>query len=166
MLILIVTSTREWKVEVGYGLEGVITPTFLSQVATDYVVPYLEQDDYGEGVYNMALFIGAEIEDRYQGSESGDPAFPIGWIPLTTMQWVLVIIGLVALTAITKGRIWLLLFFVLTLGRGGGGFGGGRSGGAAEAEGSDGSRNDLCSGQQPLTNLLLISQKVRCDRCP
>jgi len=129
VLILIVTSTREWKVEVGYGLEGVITPTFLNQVAIDYVVPYLEKDDYGEGVYNMALFIGAEIEDKYEGSESGDPAFPISWIPLTTMQWVLVIIGLVAITAITKGRIWLLLFFVLTLGRGGGGFGGGRSGG-------------------------------------
>ncbi|KAF5051886.1 TPM domain protein [anaerobic digester metagenome] len=129
VLILIVASTREWKVEVGYGLEGVITPTFLNQVATDYVVPYLEDDDYGEGVYNMALFIGTEIMDKYEGSESGDPAFPIGWVPLTTLQWVLLIIGLVAITIITKGRIWLLLFFVLTLGRGGGGFGGGRSGG-------------------------------------
>lgn len=129
VLILIVTSTREWKVEVGYGLEGVITPTFLSQVATDYVVPYLQEDDYGEGVYNMALFIGAEIEEKYEGSESGDSAFPIGWIPLTTTHWIIIIIVLVALTAVTRGRIWLLLFSILTLGRGGGGFGGGRSGG-------------------------------------
>lgn len=129
MLILIVTSTREWKVEVGYGLEGVITPTFLSQVATDYVVPYLEEDDYGEGVYNMALFIGTEIVDKYEGVESGDPAFPINGIPLTTTQWIIVIVVLVALTAVTRGRIWLLLFYILTLGRGRGGFGGGRSGG-------------------------------------
>lgn len=129
VLILIVTSTREWKVEVGYGLEGVITPTFLSQVATDYVVPYLEEDDYGEGVYNMALFIGTEIVDKYEGVESGDPAFPINGIPLTTTQWIIVIVVLVALTAVTRGRIWLLLFYILTLGRGRGGFGGGRSGG-------------------------------------
>ncbi|HNX47225.1 MAG TPA: TPM domain-containing protein [Methanomassiliicoccales archaeon] len=129
VLILIVTSTREWKVEVGYGLEGVITPTFLNQIATDYVIPYLEVDDYGEGAYNMALFIGAEILDKYEGAESGDPAFPIHGIPLTITQWIIIIVILVALTAVTRGRIWYLLFFILTFGRGGGGFGGGRSGG-------------------------------------
>lgn len=129
VLILIVTGTREWKVEVGYGLEGVITPTFLNQVATDYVVPYLERDDYGEGVYNMALFIGTEILDKYEGSESGDPAFPINGIPLTVTHWAIIIIVMIALTAVTRGRIWYLLFFILTFGRGGGGFGGGRSGG-------------------------------------
>ena len=129
VLILIVTSTREWKVEVGYGLEGVITPTFLSQVASDYVIPYLEEDDFGEGVYNMALFIGTEILDKYEEPESGDPAFPIGGIPLTTTQWIIIIVVLIALTAVTRGRIWYLLFFILSFGRRGGGFGGGRSGG-------------------------------------
>jgi uncharacterized protein len=129
VLVLIVTSTREWKVEVGYGLEGVLTPTFLNQVANDYVVPYLADEDYDTGVYNMVLFIGTEILDKYEEPESGDPAFPIGGVPLTTWQWVVIIVVMVALTAVTRGRIWYLLFFILTLGRGGGGFGGGRSGG-------------------------------------
>lgn len=129
VLILIVTSTREWKVEVGYGLEGVITPTFLSQITTDYVIPYLNDDDYDEGVYNLALFIGAEILEKYEAPVSGDPAFPIGGIPLTMTQWIIIIAILVALTAVTRGRIWYLLFFFIGRGGGRGGFGGGRSGG-------------------------------------
>jgi uncharacterized protein len=129
VLILIVTSTREWKVEVGYGLEGVLTPTFVSQVARDHVVPYLEVGDYDEGVYNMALFLGTEILDEYEDPEASDPAFPIGGIPLTWWQWVLIIIVVVALMAVTRGRIFYLLFFLLSRGGGRGGFGGGRSGG-------------------------------------
>jgi len=129
VLILIVTSTREWKVEVGYGLEGVLTPTFLGQVADDHVVPYLEEDEYDEGVYNLALFIGTEVLDKYEEAVSGDPAFPIDGVPLTTWQWAVIIVVMVALTAVTRGRIWYLLFFIITRGRGRGGFGGGRSGG-------------------------------------
>ncbi|MCG7844856.1 MAG: TPM domain-containing protein [Methanomassiliicoccales archaeon] len=129
VLILIVTSTNEWKVEVGYGLEGVLTPTFVNQVATEQMVPLLEQGYYDEGVYNMALFIGAEILDKYEAPESGDPAFPIGGIPLTWWQWAVVIIVVVALMVVTRGRILYLVFFLLSRGGGRGGFGGGRSGG-------------------------------------
>jgi uncharacterized protein len=129
VLILIVTSTREWKVEVGYGLEGVLTPTFVDQVARDYMLPYLEVDDFDEGVYNMALFLGTEILEKYEEPKSGDPAFPIDGIPLTWWHWALIIIVMVALTAITRGRIWYLLFFFLGRGGGRGGWGGGRSGG-------------------------------------
>jgi uncharacterized protein len=129
VLLLLVISTREWKVEVGYGLEGVLTPTFIDTTAREQMEPWLAEGFYGDGVYNMVLYMGAEILDNYEEPESGDPAFPIGGIPLTTTGWIIVIIVIVALTVVTKGRIWYILIFLLTGGRGKGGFGGGRSGG-------------------------------------
>ena len=130
VLILMVTSTREWKVEAGYGLEGVLTPTFVDRVAKEQMLPLLEQDNFDDAVYNMALYIGAEIIDKYDGAESGDAAFPIGGVPLTWWQWVLVIAVVVVIMVVTGGRVLYLALFLLSGGsRGRGGFGGGRSGG-------------------------------------
>jgi len=129
VLILLVLSTEEWKVEVGYGLTGVLTTAYISEIMRNNVTPYLDEGEYGYALIEVTYQLGLKIIEDYQEPESGDPAFPVGGIPLTTTQWTIIIIVLIALTAVTKGRIWLLLFFILTLGRGGGGFGGGRSGG-------------------------------------
>ena len=127
VLILLVTSTREWKVEVGYGLEGVLTPTFVDTVAREQMEPWLEEGFYGDGVYNMVLYIGEEILEKYETPESGDPAFPIEGIPLEWWHWVILVV-VVGLVIGTKGQILLLLLAVIG-GGGRGGFGGGRSGG-------------------------------------
>jgi uncharacterized protein len=116
-------------VEVGYGLTSVLTTTYISEIGRNVINPYLEQGEYGDAMIDMTYYLGTKIIEEYQEPESGDPAFPVGGIPLTTTQWTIIIVVLVALTVVTRGRIWLLLFFILTLGRGGGGFGGGRSGG-------------------------------------
>lgn len=129
VLVVLAIGTREWKVEVGYGLTSVLTTAFISDVGRNNITPSLQAGEYGYAMVDMTYYLGTKILDDYQEQESGDPAFPIGGIPLTTTQWIIIIIVLVALTAVTRGRIWLLLFFILTLGRGGGGFGGGRSGG-------------------------------------
>jgi len=129
VLIVMVMSTDEWKVEVGYGLTSVLTTAYISEIGRDNITPYLAVGEYGSAMIEMTYQLGTKILADYQEPESGDPAFPIGGIPLTVTQWIIIIIVLVALTAVTRGRIWYLLFFILTLGRGGGGFGGGRSGG-------------------------------------
>ncbi|MHC1709511.1 MAG: YgcG family protein [Methanomassiliicoccales archaeon] len=129
VLIVLVLGTEEWKVEVGYGLTSVLTTAYISDIGRNNITPYLEQGEYGYAMIDMTYYLGVKILDDYQEPESGDPAFPIGGIPLTTTQWIIIIIVLIALTAVTRGRIWYLLFFILTFGRGGGGFGGGRSGG-------------------------------------
>ena len=85
--------------------------------------------EYGYAMIDMTYYLGTKIIEDYQEPESGDPAFPIDGIPLTTTHWVIIIIVMVALTVVTRGRIWYLLFFILSCRRGGGGFGGGRSGG-------------------------------------
>ncbi|MCX6650798.1 MAG: TPM domain-containing protein [Methanomassiliicoccales archaeon] len=129
VLIVLVISTREWKVEVGYGLTYVLTTAYISDVARNNVTLYLQAGEYGDAMIDMTYYLGIKIIKDYTEAEGGDPAYPIGGIPLTTTEWVIIIIILVALTVITKGRIWFILIFLLTGGKGGGGFGGGRSGG-------------------------------------
>lgn len=129
VLIVLATGTGEWKVEVGYGLTYVLTTAYISDIGRNNVTPYLQEGEYGYAMIDMTYYLGIKIVEDYEEAESGDPAFPIGGIPLTTIEWIIIIIVLVALTAVTKGRIWFILIFFLTGGRGGGGFGGGRSGG-------------------------------------
>jgi len=129
VLIVLATGTGEWKVEVGYGLTYVLTTAYISDIGRNNVTPYLLEGEYGYALIDMTYYLGIKIVEDYEEAESGDPAFPIGGIPLTTTEWIVIIIVLVALTAVTKGRIWFILIFLLTGGRRGGGFGGGRSGG-------------------------------------
>ncbi|NLX48101.1 MAG: TPM domain-containing protein [Euryarchaeota archaeon] len=129
VLVVLVLSTREWKVEVGYGLTYVLTTAYISDVGRNNVTPLLEEYEYGLAMVEMTYLLGVKILDDYQEAETDDPAFPIDGIPLTLTHWIIIIVVLVALTAVTKGRIWYLLFFILSFGRGGGDFGGGRSGG-------------------------------------
>jgi uncharacterized protein len=129
VLIVLSLSTREWKVEVGYGLTYVLTTAYISEVGRNNVTPLLQEGEYGAAMIDMTYYLGNKIIDDYQEAEESDPAFPIGGIPLTTWQWVVIIVVLVALTAVTRGRIWFIAIHLLSRRGGKGGFGGGRSGG-------------------------------------
>ena len=119
-LVVLVLSTREWKVEVGYGPTSVLTTAYISDVGRNNATPLLEEHEHGLAMVEMTYLLGIRILDDHQEPEEGDPAFPIGGIPLTAAQWIIIMIVLVALTAVTRGRIWLLLFHILSFGRGGG----------------------------------------------
>jgi hypothetical protein len=115
---------------------------------------------------DMTYYLGTKIIEDYQEPESGD-RHSGGGHPADHHAMDHHHRGPGGAHRSDPGRIWLLLFFILTLGRGEGGFGGGRSGAGAAGGGSRPSTPSygLFSFQQPLTNLLIISQKVSCDRC-
>jgi len=50
--LLVVVSTKEHKIwiEVGYGLEGIITDGFAGETSRQYMVPYFRQGQYGAGL--------------------------------------------------------------------------------------------------------------------
>jgi uncharacterized protein len=130
LLVVIAVEDRAWRVEIGYGLEGVLTDVRVKHLAEDLLVPNMTADRYGDGLFELTNALGNILLTEYEGSVSGDPAFPVDGLPLSWGQWALVIVGFAVLCIVTRGAvirpfIWLLIF--LTGGRGG--FGGGRSGG-------------------------------------
>jgi uncharacterized protein len=129
LLLLISVTTREWRIEVGYGLEGILPDVKVNQIAQDHLVPFLQEGNYYEGILYTLAFLGEAVLDDYEGGspERDEPWYPIPFIPLLWWQLLIVIIIAVAIFVITGGRI---LFFGGGLFKGGGGgFGGGRSGG-------------------------------------
>jgi uncharacterized protein len=130
LLVMVATDDRSWRIEVGYGLEGVLPDIKVSQIAEDYMIPDLETGDYYNALLYTVAFLGEEILDNYHEGkppkDDGDP-YPISWLPLTWGQLILVMVIFVVISLFTGGRgLWLGSLFYGSRGRK---WGGGRSGG-------------------------------------
>jgi uncharacterized protein len=70
LLILLVKSKKEKdrriEVEVGYGLEGVITDGFAGEVLDKYALPEFKNGDYGRGLYMASLAFYDRIMKEYE----------------------------------------------------------------------------------------------------
>ncbi|MBE0524676.1 MAG: TPM domain-containing protein [Methanosarcinales archaeon] len=138
LLILVAKQEREYRFEVGYGLEGIITDSMKVNIGERIIVPNFKNGEYGKGIYEAMLVIegllqgNEEVVSKYSMSQTENQEVPT-WIIFTFVGF-------------------FILFSILsTMGQGrhnggyygtsggfgrrgsgggfGGGFGGGRSGG-------------------------------------
>lgn len=65
LLILIALEEREIKIEVGYGLEGVITDGLVGRYLDDYFQPYFKKDKWDDGVKKGYIAFYQKICDYY-----------------------------------------------------------------------------------------------------
>jgi len=151
LLILISKQEREYRFEVGYGLEGIITDSMKVNIGDRIIVPNFKNGEYGRGIYEAMLVIeellkgNEEVISKYSMSQTQNQEIP-AWIPFIFFGFI-------------------ILFFILSsmgrrgnnggyyggsggFGRGGfggggfgGGFGGGRSGGSGGFGGFGGGRS-------------------------
>ncbi len=61
VLVLVALEEREWRIEVGYGLEGDITDVEANLIAQEYLVPEFQQNNYGKGLYYTVIALGEQI---------------------------------------------------------------------------------------------------------
>lgn len=156
VLILVATDDRESRIEVGYGLEGVLPDGKTGRIQDEYMIPYFKENEYGSGIRNGFLAIVQEVYDEYgiepgsldipykgERSDTGDSGIAKG------ILFIIIIIVLLIDWIFFRGR--LTRFFIMASmysrrggfrggggsGRGGGGFsgGGGRSGGGGSSRG-------------------------------
>jgi len=117
VLILVAIADQEWRIEVGYGLEGYITDIESDKAATDYLIPKFQEGEYGEGFVYTVIALALEIpivDETERMSTRG--RYIYGNAELSADEeipwWVIV----------------LIVIFVLVMIRFGGRFGGGRRG--------------------------------------
>lgn len=65
VLLLVVTGDRELRIEVGYGLEGAINDGKAGRILDDYVIPYLKDNLWNEGIVNGFDAVIREICQEY-----------------------------------------------------------------------------------------------------
>ncbi|MCX9084019.1 MAG: TPM domain-containing protein [Candidatus Methanoperedens sp.] len=135
LLILVAKQEREYRFEVGYGLEGTITDSMKVNIGDRIIVPNFKNGEYGKGIYESMLVIEGllqndpEVVSKYSMSQnqSQDQNMPT-WVLLAFFGFFALFIILGSLDRLRNSGG----YYGGHRGRGGfggGGFGGGFGGG-------------------------------------
>jgi uncharacterized membrane protein YgcG len=131
ILVLLALDEQQWRIEVGYGLEGDITDVESNRIAQDYLVPAFQQGNYGEGLYDTVVALGSEVPfvnstdssvRGYYYYESGAVSAPEPWWAWNLYGlpwWAILLLALLGIFVPVFGN---------RQGRGGGSGGGGSTG--------------------------------------
>jgi len=143
VLMLLVMSPRRGRIEVGYGLEGILNDAKVGDIGRS-MVPAAQQEDYDRavplGVQQLARIIAADagvtitpIVHQYRREAATSASISPGRAILSG------IVVLIILFFLIRGGGGPLLWFFLGNLMGGGGFGGGgRRGGGGGSDGDGG----------------------------
>lgn len=92
LLLLLALEEREMRVEVGYGLEGILPDGKTGRFQDNYMIPYFKDDNFDEGMLNgyKAFFqeianyynYNGTIEDPIESNEKTDIVIDIFYIIL------------------------------------------------------------------------------------
>ena len=136
VLFFLALKERKFRIETGYGVEGILPDGLAGEIRDRYAIPYFKKGDYGKGLSNamtaVANIVAKNANVSLDGARPVDQQREkkdnrgIGIVPL-----IIIILILVSLFGTSQGRDllpWLLLILFSGGGRGGG-FGGDGSGG-------------------------------------
>lgn len=138
VLLLIVKNERKLRIEVGYGLEGILTDAHCSSIIRNVIVPRLKQNQYFEAVKDGIDAIIAAIGGEYSLDNKNDESPE----SMVFMIIFLIILMILFFRGGSSGSIYRAGGFGGGFssggwGSGGGGFsGGGGSSGGGGASGS------------------------------
>ena len=143
VLLMVALKDKKYRIEVGYGLEGILPDSLVGGIGRQYLVPYFRKGDYSTGIYAAALVIANEIANDAGVKISGLPAVnksqPIKAKKRSSGPFGKIISLLIFIVVffmfIKNPRLFLTLMLLSSMGgrRGpwggsGGGFGGGGTG--------------------------------------
>lgn len=61
ILLLLAVQERRWRIETGYGMEGILPDSLCGEIGRKYMVPYFKNGEYAEGLYNATAAIAGII---------------------------------------------------------------------------------------------------------
>ena len=139
VLFLVAFKNKKYRIEVGYGLEGVLPDSLVGSLGRKLLVPYFRKGDYSDGIYATTLAVANIIAKHYGVKIKGMPVVEYSRRPasrgnspslFSSIVAVLFFIILGILFVRNPRAFLLFLLFSSMGGRGGswgggGGFGGG-----------------------------------------
>ncbi|MEE4265035.1 MAG: TPM domain-containing protein [Desulfobacteraceae bacterium] len=153
VLVVVALNDKKYRIEIGYGLEGLLPDSLVGGIGRQYLVPYFKRGDYSTGIYAAAVVMANEIA-RDAGVEiSGLPTVKKAYPALAKKKssgvlskiFSLIFFVILVILFIKNPRLFLAYLFISSMGgRGGhwggsgGGFGGGGFGGGGGGFGGGG----------------------------
>lgn len=146
VLLVIAVKDRKSRIEVGYGLEGVLPDGLTGRIQDNYMLPSFKKGDYSKGILQGYSAVAATIAKsegvqlsgvQYNGGARSGQGDAASGLNLSDLFVALVIIGILLVDNIFLGGFFTNLILLLLFrggGRGGGGgFGGGSGGGGGSS---------------------------------
>jgi len=153
-LILLAMQERSVRIEVGYGLEGILNDARCGDIRENAIFPEFKKGDYGEGLFAglraMAEIVALDKGVTLDGSGDERPRTFSRHSEGGGISRILLIAFFILLVILTRGKILYWLFLGSMFGgggRGGGGFGGGGFGGGFGGFGGGSSGGGGASGR-------------------
>ncbi len=129
VLIFVTVKERKMRIEVGYGLEGVIPDGLAGEIRDQYMIPYLRKNQYNEGLLNGVLGITQVIARSAGVKITGQTAVSAPRKKKTRLSFFPILLIFIVFMIFSRRRQGSWIIFPLLMGgglgsRGGGGFGG------------------------------------------
>lgn len=130
VLLLVAVEDRKSRIEVGYGLEGILPDGLTGAIQDEYIIPHFKAGDYATGVTQGALALATVIaKDSGITLSAGSQRGRRPAQPMSKERKIISILMLVAFVIFAIRHPVLAMLLLQTMTRGGGGFGGGGFGG-------------------------------------
>ena len=130
VLLLVAVEDRKSRIEVGYGLEGILPDGLTGAIQDEYMLPYFKAGDYAGGVTQGSLALAAAIaKDSGITLAAGAQGGRRQARPLSARQKILSALLLVGFIIFAIRHPVLAILLLQSVTRSGGGFGGGGFGG-------------------------------------
>ncbi|MEE4271010.1 MAG: TPM domain-containing protein [Thermoanaerobaculales bacterium] len=118
VLLLIARDDRKIRIEVGYGLEGVLPDARCGRIIDQIMKPSFRQGDFSEGTLRAVALIGGLIREDPEAASSLDHApvpVPEAGAVIVMMLIFVAVIGTFAITALFSkgGGAWFLYLFLV-----------------------------------------------------
>ncbi len=155
VLIFVTVKERKMRIETGYGVEGILPDGLVGAIRDKYMLPYLKQNKFGEGLLYGTMAVaqiiakdaGVQLTGQVGAKAPKKKKSKLSFLPLILLLLVFFRFG-----SRGRGGSWLLLLPLLMggggrtsgsgfggsfggFGGGFGGFGGGMSGGGGAGGG-------------------------------
>ena len=152
VLVVVAVKDRKLRIEVGYGLEGVLTDTKCGIIIRNVITPHFKEGNYAEGIFNGVKTLagyasGDEKTVKKVDSAEKDEGFP----PLPLILWLIFVGFIVFMNTFGRRRFGRhgagpIIFTGGNHHDGFGGFGGGGFGGGGFKGGGGSSGGGGASG--------------------
>lgn len=142
VLFFVSKDDRKMRIEVGYGLEGVLPDALTSSIQRNEVRPYFKQGDYSSGIAAGLSAIMAATRGEYKGEKKDRSGKGKGFPFIFIIMVIIFLMSIFRKGGKGGGGIlpWIILGSMTGGGSSrGGGFGGGGSGGFGGFSGGGGS---------------------------
>jgi len=128
VLVFLAVKERRWRIETGYGIEGILPDGLCGDIGRNYMVPYFKAGSYGQGLYEGVVKIAGIVLGQIKPSSikrethrlddsTREGLFYVITLILIFMPWVLFVIFLIIITVwiiFSKKIVFLpIVFFAL-----------------------------------------------------